>query len=149
MFQCTFKKGDEQVSQKSLPAVGYLKIPEDGDPYLEGYKCGNCGSIFLGERSVCSKCFARDKMSTIRLEETGTLYSFSVVYRSFPGIDVPYVSAIVELEGGGTVKGNLINIDPDPDKIKFGMPIKLTYGDALGRKDKEGNSYLSYFFEPA
>jgi hypothetical protein len=29
------------------------------------------------------------------------------------------------------------------------MPIKLTYGDAMGRKDKEGNSYLSYFFEPA
>ena len=35
MFQCTYKKGDEQVSQNSLPAVGYLKIPEDGDPYLE------------------------------------------------------------------------------------------------------------------
>ena len=149
MFQCTVKKGDEQVSEKSSPAVGYLKIPEDGDPYLEGYKCGNCGSIFLGERSVCSKCFARDKMSTIRLEETGSLYSFSVVYRSFPGIDVPYVSAIVDLDGGGTVKGNLINIEPDPDKIDFGMKVKLTYKDALGRKDKEGNSYLSYFFEPA
>ena len=37
------------MSHKSLPAVGYLKIPEDGDPYLEGYKCGNCGAIFLGE----------------------------------------------------------------------------------------------------
>jgi len=137
------------VSQKSLPAVGYLKIPENGDPYLEGYKCENCGAIFLGIRSVCSKCFTRDKMSAIRLEETGTLYSFSVVYRSFPGIDVPYVSAIVDLDGGGTVKGNLINIDPDPDKIDFGMKVKLTYQDALGRKDKEGNSYLSYFFEPA
>ena len=137
------------MSQKSLPAVGYLKIPENGDPYLEGYKCENCGAIFLGIRSVCSKCFTRDKMSAIRLEETGTLYSFSVVYRSFPGIDVPYVSAIVDLDGGGTVKGNLINIDPDPDKIDFGMKVKLTYKDALGRKDKEGNSYLSYFFEPA
>ena len=137
------------MSEKSLPAVGYLKIPEDGDPYLEGYKCGNCAAVFLGERSVCSKCFTRNKMSAIRLEETGTLYSFSVVYRSFPGIDVPYVSAIVDLDGGGTVKGNLINIDPDPDKIDFGMKVKLTYQDALGRKDKEGNSYLSYFFEPA
>ena len=137
------------MSEKSLPAVGYLKIPEDGDPYLEGYKCGNCGAIFLGERSVCSKCFTRYKMTTIRLEETGNLYSFSVVYRSFPGIDVPYISAIVDLDGGGTVKGNLINIEPDPDKIDFGMKVKLTYQDALGRKDKDGNSYLSYFFEPA
>ena len=142
-------QGDEQVAEKSLPAVGYLKIPDDGDPYLEGHKCGNCGAVFLGERSVCSKCFSRDKISAIKLQETGILHSFSVVYRSFPGIDVPYVSAIVDLDGGGTVKGNLINIEPDPEKIDFGMKVKLTYQDALGRKDKEGNSYLSYFFEPA
>ena len=55
----------------------------------------------------------------------------------------------MDLDEGGTIKGNLINIDPDPDKIEFNMPVKITYGDALGRKDKEGNSYLSYFFEPA
>ena len=137
------------MSEKSLPAVSYLKIPEDGDPYLEGHKCGNCGAVFLGERTVCSKCFARDKMTAVKLSETGKLHSFSIVCRSFPGIDVPYVSAIVDLDGGGTVKGNLINIEPDPEKIEFDMPVKITYKDALGRKDKDGNSYLSYFFEPA
>lgn len=136
-------------SKNLLPAVGYLKIPEKGDPYLEGYKCDVCGAIFLGERSVCSKCFARDKMTAVKLSETGKLHSFSIVCRSFPGIDVPYVSAIVDLDGGGTVKGNLINIEPDPEKIEFDMPVKITYKDALGRKDKDGNSYLSYFFEPA
>ena len=36
----------------SLPVVDYLKVPKDGDPYLEGHKCKNCGSIFLGERNV-------------------------------------------------------------------------------------------------
>ena len=87
-------------------------------------------------------------MEVIRLSDKGTLLSFAILYRSFPGIDVPYVSAIVDLEGGGTIKGNLINIEPDPDKIEFSMPVKVTFGDALGRKDKEGNSYLSYFFEP-
>jgi hypothetical protein len=29
------------------------------------------------------------------------------------------------------------------------MPVQLVYKDALGRKDKEGNSYLSYFFQPS
>ena len=136
------------MSEKSLPAVSYLKIPDDGDPYLEGHKCGNCGAVFLGERSVCSKCFSRDNMSAIKLEETGVLHSFSVVYRSFPGIDVPYVSAIVDLDGGGTVKGNLIDCEPDPEKIEFDMPVEVVFDDALGRKDKEGNSYISYFFKP-
>ncbi|MEM7015774.1 MAG: Zn-ribbon domain-containing OB-fold protein [Pseudomonadota bacterium] len=133
---------------KPLPAVDYLIIPEDGDPYLEGHKCGECGSIFLGERSVCSSCGARDKMEKVTLSNQGKLYAYSIVHRSFPGIDVPYISAIVDLEGGGTVKGNLINVEPDPDKIEFDMPIEVVYKDALGRKDKEGNSYLSYFFQP-
>ena len=71
------------MSEKSLPAVNYLKIPDKGDPYLERHICGNCGAVFLGERSVCSKWFSRDNMSAIKLEETGVLHSFSVVYRSF------------------------------------------------------------------
>ncbi len=136
------------MSEKPLPAVDYLKIPDDGDPYLEGYKCGSCDAIFLGERNVCSKCGARDQMSPVKLSNQGSLYSYSIVHRSFPGIDVPYISAIVDLEGGGTVKGNLINIDPDPEKIEFGMPVDVVYDDALGRKDRDGNSYLSYFFQP-
>ena len=134
---------------KPLPVVDFLKIPDDGNPYLEGYRCKKCRSTYLGERNVCSKCFARNEMEVIKLSEVGILHSYAIVFRSFPGIDVPYISAIVDLDGGGTIKGNLINIEPDPDKIDFGMKVKLTYQDALGRKDKDGNSYLSYFFEPA
>jgi len=133
---------------KPLPAVDFLKIPESGEPYLEGHKCGGCGAVYLGVRAVCSKCGTREKIVPVKLSNEGHLYVYSIVCRSFPGIQVPYVSAIVDLEGGGTVKGNLIGVDPDPAKIKMGMPVRVVYKDALGRKDKEGNSYLSYFFEP-
>lgn len=136
------------MSDKPLPVVEYLKIPDDGEPYLEGYKCGECGTIFLGHRDVCSKCGARGKMSTTKLSNKGKLYAYSIVHRSFPGIEVPYVSAVVDLEDGVAVKGNLIDVEPDPDKIAFDMPVEVVYGDALGRKDKDGHSYLSYFFKP-
>ena len=136
-------------AKKPLPAVDFLKIPDDGDPYLEGRKCGACGAVYLGERSVCSRCGARDQMETVQLAGEGELYVYSIVHRSFPGVQVPYVSAIVDLAGGGTVKGNLIGIEPSPEKIKMGMPVRVVYRDALGRKDRDGNSYLSYFFEPA
>ena len=109
---------------KPLPAVPYIKIPDEGEPYLEGYKCGSCGATFLGERATCSKCGARDQMSTTTLPTRGKLYSYSIVYRSFPGIDVPA-------------------------SIEFDMPVEVIFADALGRKDQEGNSYLSYFFQPA
>ena len=136
------------MSNKPLPAVAYLKIPDDGEPFLEGCRCQSCGATFLGHRDNCSKCGARNNMKTIRLANTGELYSYSIVHRSFPGIDVPYVSAIVDLDGGGTVKGNLINVEPDPAKIPFGMPVEVVFADALGRKDQDGNAYLAYFFQP-
>ena len=137
------------MSAQPLPVVPYLKIPEDGEPYLEGHKCGNCGATFLGERTVCSKCGARDQMSAVTLPNKGELYAYSIVHRSFPGIEVPYVSAVVDLEDGTAIKGNLIDVEPDPEKIPFGMPVEVVFDDALGRKDKDGNSYLSYFFQPA
>jgi uncharacterized OB-fold protein len=136
-------------AKKPLPVVDFLKIPDGGEPYLEGHECKACGAVFLGERSVCSKCSARDRMEAVRLPNTGRLYVYSIVHRSFPGVEVPYVSAVVDLDGGASVKGNLIGIDPNPEKIKMGMPVRVVFKDALGRKDREGNSYLSYFFEPA
>lgn len=137
------------MSDQPLPVVEYLKIPDAGEPYLEGYKCSACGATFLGERNVCSKCGARDQMTAVTLPNSGKLYSYCIVHRSFPGIDVPYISAIVDLDDGTAIKGNLINVEPDPEKIDFGMPVEVVYDDALGRKDRDGNSYLSYFFQPA
>ena len=87
-------------------------------------------------------------MSAVTLPNTGKLYSYSIVYRSFPGIEVPYVSAIVDLDDGTAIKGNLINVEPDPSNIEFDMPVEVVYADALGRKDADGNSYLSFFFQP-
>ena len=138
-----------ETVKKPLPAVDFLKLPDDGEPYLEGYRCKNCQAIFLGERHVCSKCGTRGALSAVKLSNKGKLYVYSIVHRSFPGVAVPYVSAVVDLDGGGTVKGNLIGIEPDPAKIRLGMPVEVVYKDALGRKDKEGNSYLSYFFQPS
>jgi len=139
---------DESATKGPLPVVEWLKLPESGEPYLEAHKCKACGALFLGERRVCSKCSARDQMEAVRLSTKGTLYSYSIVHRSFPGIETPYVSAIVDLEGGGTVKGNLIGVEPDPEQIEMGMPVEVVFRDA-GRKDREGNSYISYFFQPA
>lgn len=138
-----------ETASAPLPVVDYLKLPADGEPYLEGHQCGECKAIFLGERSNCGKCGARDTIKTMKLSNKGKLYVYCIVHRSFPGIEVPYISAIVDLEGGGTVKGNLINVEPDPEKLTFDMPVEVVYQDALGRKDADGNSYISYFFQPA
>jgi uncharacterized OB-fold protein len=136
------------AQKKPLPVVSFLKIPDQGEPYLEGQRCQNCKAVFLGARDVCSSCGTRGKLAAEKLANKGELYVYSITYRSFPGIETPYVSAVVDLAGGGTVKGNLIGIDPDPKKIKMGMPVEVIYKIAP-RKDREGNEYLTYYFQPA
>ncbi len=137
----------EETAAGPLPVVPFLKIPEAGDPYLEGHRCKQCEAVFLGERSVCASCGAREELSPFKLSNQGELYVYSIVHRSFPGVEVPYVSAVVDLEGGGTVKGNLIGIDPVPEKIEMGMPVETVFKLAP-RKDRDGNEYLTYYFQP-
>jgi len=115
------------ATTKPLPAVDFLKIPDDGEPYLEGYKCSACGAIVLATRPACPKCATRDALAPMRLANRGKLYAYSIVHRSFPGIDVPYVSAIVDLEGGGTVKGNLVDVEPDPAQLRCDMPVEVVF----------------------
>ncbi len=138
---------EEAAASGPLPVVSFLKIPDGGDPYLEGQRCGDCGAIFLGERSICSNCGVRENLKPQKLADTGVLYVYSIVHRSFPGIEVPFVSAVVDLDGGGTVKGNLINVEPTPEKVRMGMPVEVVYRIAP-TKDRDGNEYLSYYFQP-
>jgi len=132
----------------SLPVVPHLKISAAGQPYLEGTVCMACDTMHIGQRLACSKCGERERLATRALAHRGTLHTYSIVHRSFPGVTVPFVSAVVDLEGGGCIKGNLIDVPPDPGSIAFGMPVEVVFGDALGRKDREGRAYWSYFFRP-
>jgi uncharacterized OB-fold protein len=127
--------------------VAFLKIPKDGEPYLAGSKCTKCGEVVAGERDTCGKCGARKGVEHVKLGSTGKLYNFTVVHRNFPGVPVPFISAIVDVDGGGTLKGNLLGVEPDPAKIKFDMKVNIVIRP-VPQKDKEGNSYLAYFFEP-
>ncbi len=136
------------MSDQPLSIMPFLKVPESGDPYLEGSKCSSCGAISLKARMACGKCGGRDTAKPQKLANKGTLHAFSIVYRAFPGIEVPFISAIADLDGGGTIKTNLIGIDPDPEKITLGMDIEVTYAIAP-RKDGEGNEYMTYYIKPA
>lgn len=141
------EKNMSNKDAKVLKATNYIR-QENDEYFLMGLQCKSCNSIFIDERTSCGKCFARDAFAELKLANTGKLYSYSIVHRSFPGIDVPYISAIVDLDGGGTIKGNLIDVKMNPEDITFDMKIKVVFRDALGRKDQEGNSYMSFFFAP-
>jgi uncharacterized protein len=138
----------QSASPAAKPIIGYLKLPENSEPYLEGWRCESCSETFIEPRGACSNCLARDRMRSVKLANSGKVYNWTIVHRNFPGVKVPFISVIVDLDGGGTVKGNLIGIDPNPENLSFNMPVNVVYRQ-VDRTDAEGNTYISYFFVPA
>ena len=130
------------------PVMPYLAFADDGQPYLQGSKCGACGQVFLGLRENCAKCTARGQMADIALGTAGTLFSYTIVHRSLPGVHVPFISAIVDLDDGGTVKGNLLEIEPVPEAIRFGMPVRMVFRGAE-IANSVGEGFIAHFFVPA
>ena len=41
----------------------------------------------------------------------------------------PYVAAYIELEGGVRLPTNLIDVEPDPEKVKIGMACEVVFED--------------------
>lgn len=125
-----------------LPIVPYLGVGEDGAPALTGSRCAACDELLLGAPKVCPRCGSRESMTRVVLGTTGRLYNYTTVHRCLPGVAVPFVFGIVDLDGGGTVKGNVIAAEAE---LAFDMPVRLVFGTAE-QTDAQGRSYLTYHF---
>lgn len=129
---------------KQIPMVEYLKL--DGEPHLVANVCKECGATYWDRRNACAKC-GKTAFDTKDMPSTGELVSFSIVHRAAPGVPTPYVSSVVHLDGGGSVKANLVDVDPDPDKIELGMKVKLA--TFVADTDDEGTEAVAFGFAPA
>ena len=126
------------------PLAPLVKIGADGKPYLEGMKCTSCGEVLaVGSRRACPKCAAVGTLEAVRLAERGRLYTYTVVRRSFPGVATPFVAALVDLDGGGTIKGNLIGLNCDA--IQFDMPVQVGF-ETLSVAGEAGTRHVRHVF---
>ena len=127
-----------------VPYVSYLRLGDD--PHLVANACGNCGALFFDRRNACANC-GGTTFGERRLANDGVLRAFTIVHRATPDVTVPYVSGIVDLDGGGVVKANVVGIDPVPDQVALGMKVKLTtFG--IG-SDSAGTQAVGFGYEPA
>ena len=124
--------------------VGYLSL--DGDPHLVAQECTKCGALYFDRRNACAHCSAT-AFSAKDLATTGLVRSFAIVHQAAPGVPVPYVSSVIDLDGGGAVKANVVNTEPDPERISLGMKVKLTTFPA--GTDDDGTEAIAFGFEPA
>lgn len=128
---------------KQIPMVDYLVL--DGEPHLAAHECKECGALYYDRRNGCAHCggaeFGRRDLAT-----TGVVRSFAIIHQASPGVTVPYVSSVVDLDGGGSVKANVLNVAPEPDNFSLGMKVKLT--TFVAGTDDDGTEAIAFGFEP-
>jgi uncharacterized protein len=107
----------------------YWKKAKAGELWL--MRCNSCDTTYFYPRPICPRCFSRDT-TWIHSSGRGTLYAFSIIHRPpTPAFQdsVPYVAALVELEGGARLPTNLVEVEPDPAGIHIGMAVEVVFDD--------------------
>src|SRR5262245_12067947 len=98
---------------KQIPYVDYLVLGDH--PHLVANECTKCGAHFFDRRNACAACFNTD-FREVDVPTTGEVRAFSIVTFAAPGVEVPFVSAVIDC-GGVSVRGNIIDTPPDPDHV--------------------------------
>ncbi len=125
------------------PIVGYLDLA--GEPHLVVNECAGCGARFFDRRNACASCSGTEFV-TADLPRHGTVQAYTIIDAAAPGVTTPFVAALVDC-GGTSVRANLLNIDPSPERVAATRDVKLTTF-AVGR-DTTGVDAISFGFEPA
>ncbi|MSO15204.1 MAG: nucleotide-binding protein [Ilumatobacteraceae bacterium] len=103
-------------------------------------RCDACDIVLWFPRRNCPKCWTED-VSTFDAQQTGTVYSFTVVRKGKGAFQNagPFVIAYVELADGPRIMTNIV--DCDIDALHVGMPVEMVFHDT-------GEGSALYRFRP-
>jgi uncharacterized OB-fold protein len=125
-----------------IPIVDYLVL--DKTPHLEASRCLNCGAAYFDRRNACASC-GRADFEKVTVPTSGVVRTFTIVAMAAPGIEVPFVAAVVDCEGT-SVRADLVNVPPDPEHVHLGMKVRLvTFPIGV---DATGTEAIGFGFEP-
>ena len=96
---------------------------------LRFQKCRNCGLVRWPPSIICPMCYSHDT-EWIVASGKGKVYTFAVYHQAYYEAfenDLPYVAAVVELEGGPRLVSNIVGCIPE--EVRCDMPVEVTWED--------------------
>ena len=101
---------------------------------LMGSRCGSCNALHLPPRPMCPDCYGNFMMWEA-VEGDGEIAAYTTVYigpsamiEAGYGRDNPYASAVVKLEAGPSISGQVVGVDPaNADELAVGAKVKIAF----------------------
>ena len=96
---------------------------------LRFQKCQGCGLVRWPPSFVCSNCYSQDT-ELITASGKGKVYTFAVYRQAYhPAFenDLPYVTAVIQLEEGPFLLSNIVGCSPE--SVECDMPVEVTWED--------------------
>jgi hypothetical protein len=95
---------------------------------LEVSACEGCGHRFLPPGPCCPRCWSA-RLAPQGVSGRGRVASF-VVYRRahHPGMPVPYVVALIELDEGPRLISNVVGCAPE--EVAIDMPVEVRFEES-------------------
>ena len=127
---------------KQVPIVEYLVL--EPESHLVANECTECGARFFDRRNACAACSGTE-FKKVDVPTEGEVRAFTIVSFAAPGIPVPFVASVVDCDGT-SVRGNIVNTEPDPEHVTLGMKVRLATVP-IGT-DSAGAEAIGFGFEP-
>ena len=119
----------------------YIKpLPQpnsDTKPFWDGcsehqlrfQKCRDCGHVRWPPSVICPLCYSHN-IDWIVACGKGIIYTFVVYHYAYNKAfedELPYITAIIELEEGPHLLSNIV--DCQPDELRCDMPVSIVWED--------------------
>lgn len=109
------------MTAAQVPLVDYLTLQPR--PHLVANECTRCGARYFDRRNACASC-ENDEFKKVDVATRGEVRAFTIVSMAAPGVPVPFVAAVVDCDGT-SVRANLVDVEPDDQHVRLGMPVEL------------------------
>ena len=128
---------------------GILRFPPSREevPHLIASRCKSCGDISFPPKIFCGKCEGED-IEMIPLSNKAKIYSYTIVRQmAMPGVEVPYVLAIVKVPEDPQLLIATQIAGCEPEDVKIGMDVEMLI-DKVRTGLASGKDVIGYKFRP-
>ena len=92
-------------------------------------RCSDCAQLRLPPAPVCPRCRS-DAAGWLQVSGRGTVYSYTFVHRAVAaGQELPFVIAVIELDGAEGLRMISNLVDTPADEIQIGLAVEVAWED--------------------